>query len=115
LVGTFDLIEKLEDDTQRFSRTGYYEEIKRVDAKGNLIVDRALIKHMVKQLVPAINGDMESVCDLCEQVAEQHGHYRSVHKQLKLAVEIKAGAAKIGWPQAFRAAHTKLIRKFKLN
>jgi DNA transposition AAA+ family ATPase len=115
LVGTFDLFDKLEDDTQRFSRTGYYEEIKRVDSKGKLIVDRGLVKHLVKQLVPDANGETESLVDLAEQVAENHGHYRSVHKQLKLAVEIKAGSPKLGWTQAFHAAHTKLIRKYKLN
>lgn len=115
LVGTFALIEKLEDDTQRFSRAGYYEEIKHVDSKGKLIVDRSLIKYLVKQLAPDANGDTEALCDLSEQVAEQHGHYRSVHKQLKLAVEIKSGSKGLSWPQAFRAAHTKLIRNYKLS
>jgi DNA transposition AAA+ family ATPase len=116
LVGTYELLDKLEDDTQRFSRVGYHEEIKHTDAGGKLVVDRALVKHLVKQLVPAANGESESLCDLAEQVAEQHGHYRSVHKQLKLAIEIKAGSkADITWVQAFRAAHTKLIRKYKLS
>jgi hypothetical protein len=115
LTGMLELIAKLEDDTQRFSRTGYYEEIKSIDAKGNLIVDRALIRHLVKQLVPEANGETDTLCDLSEQVAEKNGHYRSVHKQLKLAVEIKSGASKLTWDQAFRAAHTRLIRNYKLN
>lgn len=114
LVGTFELLNKLDDDTQRFSRVGYYEEIKRVDSKGQLIVDRALIKHLVKQLAPDANGETETLCDLSEQVAQNQGHYRSVHKQLKLAVEIKSGNHKLSWPVAFRAAHTKLIRNYKL-
>lgn len=115
LIGLLELIGKLEDDTQRFSRTGYYEEVKTLDAKGNLTVDHSLIKHLVKQLVPEANGEFQTLCDLCEQVAEKNGHYRSVHKQLKLAVEIKSGAGRLTWDQAFRAAHTKLIRNFKLN
>jgi hypothetical protein len=115
LFGTLALLDKLEDDTQRFSRTGYYEEIKHVDSAGDLIVDRALIKSLVKQLAPDANGETETLCDLSEQVAAEHGHYRSVHKQLKLAAEIKSGAKTLSWPQAFRAAHTKLIRNFKLS
>jgi hypothetical protein len=117
LVGTYDLLGKLEDDAQRFSRAGYHEPMRNLDKDGKLVVDRALVKHLVKQLAPGANGEMEALCDLAEQVAEEHGHYRSVHKQLKLAVEIKAGATKkpITWPQAFRSAHTKLIRKYKLN
>jgi len=116
LVGTLELLEKVEDDAQRFSRTGYYEEIKQVDGKGKLIVDRDLIKYLVKNLVPDANGETEAICDLCEQIAEHHGVYRSVHKQLKLAVEIKGGKKTISWPDAIRAAHTKLIRiSYKLN
>jgi DNA transposition AAA+ family ATPase len=115
LVGTPELINKLEDDAQRFSRTGLYEEIKHVDAKGNIIPDRAFIKNMVKQLAEGVNGDTEALCDLAEQVAVQHGLYRSVHKQLKLAAEIKSGKRGLSWPEAFRAAHTKLIRNFKLS
>lgn len=115
LFGTLALLDKLEDDPQRFSRSGYYEEIKCTDAAGALIVDRSLIKGMVKQLAEGANGDTEELCDLSELVAAEHGHYRSVHKQLKLAAEIKSGAKSLSWPQAFRAAHTKLIRNFKLS
>jgi DNA transposition AAA+ family ATPase len=116
LVGTFELLDKLEDDPQRFSRVGYRLEIRNLDDKGKLIVDRDLIKHLVTKLLPNVNGELEAMIDLCEQVASEHGHYRSVHKQLKLTAEIKAAAGKelthIG---AFRAAHTKLIRKYKLG
>lgn len=115
LFGTLALLDKLEDDPQRFSRSGYYQEIKQVDAKGNLVVDRALIKSLVKQLAQDANGETENLIDLSEQVAAEHGHYRSVHKQLKLAAEIRSGAKNISWPQAFRAAHTKLIRNYKIS
>lgn len=117
LVGTFELVDKLEDDPQRFSRVGYCQEIRNLDSNNKLIVDRELIRYLIKKLLPKIHdSELESVCDLCEQVASEHGHYRSVHKQLKLAAEIKSangnGLTHIG---ALRAAHTKLIRKYKLG
>ncbi len=113
-VGTYALLDKLEDDTQRFSRTGMQYEIKSQDDKGNLIVDRPLIKHLIKQLVPDCNGELTDLADLCEQVASNHGHYRSVHKQLKLSVEIKGGKTSLAWCKAFRSAHTMLVRNYKL-
>jgi hypothetical protein len=56
--------------------------------------------------------------DLCQQVAANHGHFRSVHKQLKLAAELKhakKGEQIISWPDAFRAAHTMLLRQYQLT
>ncbi len=116
LVGTFELVDKLEDDPQRFSRVGYCQEIRNLDPHNRLIVDRELLKYLIKKLLPNVDQELEAMCDLCEAVASEHGHYRSVHKQLKLTAEIKSangkGLTHIG---AFRAAHTKLIRKYKLG
>ena len=113
LVGTFDLLPKVEDDPQRFSRVGLDYKILN-ESKDK--VDRSLILHLIKSLVPQANGDTEELADLCEQVAKEHGHYRSVHKQLKVAVELKTGAKKpITYTQAFRAAHTMLVRNYNLN
>lgn len=115
LAGTFELIKKIEADPQIFSRVGLRFEIKKVDAQGHLAIDRELIKHLIRQLAPKVNGEMTELVDLCEQVAREHGHYRSVHKQLKVAVEIKAGNGKLSHAQAFRAAHTMLVRNYNLN
>jgi len=115
LAGTYALLNKIEADPQIFSRVGLRFEVKKMDDKGNLLVDRDLIKHLIKQLVPKVNGEMEELSDLCEQVAREHGHYRSVHKQLKVAVEVKMGNPRLSFVQAFRAAHTMLVRNYNLN
>jgi len=109
LIGTADILPKLEDDSQRFSRVGLYFTV-RPDTKKS----RVLLEHMVTKLAPGANGDREELLDLCEQVAKQAGHFRSVHKQLKLAAELRNGKD-AAWPKAFRAAHTLLKREYQLT
>jgi DNA transposition AAA+ family ATPase len=111
-VGTFELLDKLEDDPQRFSRVGLHFEITNDNGRD---IDRALIKHLVSSIAPHANGELAELVDLCEQVAKEHGHYRSVHKQLKVAVEIKSGKPKLSYVEAFRSAHTMLVRNYNLN
>ncbi len=109
LVGIFELEDKLADDAQRFSRVGLRWEIKPEDPK-------QLSDHLVKSLCPNITmPDQRIIFPLCEQVAEQHGHFRSVHKQLKVAAEIREGKPDINWETAFKSAHTMLVRKYPLN
>lgn len=108
-VGTLALDDLLEDDAQRFSRVGLHSEIKPTNS-------RKLIAHLVATLAPDANGETQQLIALCEVVAAQHGHYRSVHKQLKLAAELKEGSkGKLNWVTAFRGAHLKLIRKYQLG
>jgi DNA transposition AAA+ family ATPase len=109
LVGTFDLEANLGADSQRFSRTGLRYEIKPEEP-------RALIEHLVRSLAPDLNGEFEQVCDLGEQIAAHAGCYRAVHKQLKLAMEIRSSAKKpITMVQAVRSAQTQLIRDWQLS
>jgi DNA transposition AAA+ family ATPase len=115
LGGTFKLLEMVERDPQIFSRIGLRFEINKTDKEGNLAVDRELIRHMVDQLLPQNSAKPLELIDLCAKVAEKHGHYRSLHKQLKVAVEIKAGTQRtISWAEAFRDAHTMLVRNYEL-
>lgn len=108
LIGTLELLDKIEDDAQRFSRVGLCYEIVPESPQ-------ELITHLIKTHAPSANGATGELADLCEQVVVQHGHYRAVNKQLKLAAELKEHAKKpITWPEAFRQAHTKLVRKYKL-
>lgn len=111
LIGTEDILPKLEDDSQRFSRVGIHWPVKPDHKKG-----RKLLEHMVHNLCPkdTLNGDRDELLDLCEQVATQHGHFRSVEKQLKLAGELRS-TGKLTWPQAFRSAHTLLLRQYQLT
>jgi DNA transposition AAA+ family ATPase len=108
LVGTFALEELLEDDAQRFSRTGLRWEVRPNNS-------RKLIEHLVTSLAPTVNGEFDQVVALCEMVAAEHGHFRSVHKQLKLAAEIKEQKPRTSWTDALKAAHTLLIRKYALT
>ncbi|MEI8289831.1 MAG: AAA family ATPase [Verrucomicrobiota bacterium] len=108
-VGIYELEEKLEDDAQRFSRVGLRWEIKPENP-------RELINHLIRSLCHNITTpDQRTLFAYCEQVAEQHGHFRSVHKQLKVAAEIREGKPSITWEQAFKSAHQMLVRKYPLN
>jgi DNA transposition AAA+ family ATPase len=115
LGGTFELLKKIEADPQIFSRVGLRFEIKKLDDKGGIVIDRELIKHLIHQLLPNCNGELADLTDLCEQVAREHGQYRSVHKQLKVTAELKAGNKKLDYCAAFRAAHTMLVRNYPLS
>lgn len=109
LVGTYGLEAKLRSDPQRFSRVGYWKEL----APKN---PTQLIDHLIDSLCQgATDQEQAELVGLCRQVAENHGHFRSVFKQLKLAGEIKTGKANMPWPACFRAAHTRLLRDYKLN
>jgi len=109
LVGTFELEAKVANDPQRFSRVGLRWEIKPEDPK-------ELIEHLITSLCPGITTpEQRQIFPLCEQVAEQHGHFRSVHKQLKVSAEIREGKPGLSWEEAFKAAHAMLVRKYPLN
>jgi DNA transposition AAA+ family ATPase len=108
LLGTFDLEDKVKDDAQRFSRVGLRFELKPENP-------RDLIQHLIKQLCPGIDGELSELCDLCDQVARHHGHFRSVHKQLKVTTELKLSTPKLSWCAAFRQAHSLLVREYKLG
>ena len=99
LVGTFALEKTLNEDSQRSSRVGIYFPISSKDP-------RPLIAHMVNQLIPDAGSELGALCDLAEDLAAQHGHYRNVHQQLKLAVELKESRPKITWVKAFEMAAT---------
>lgn len=108
LVGTHALEEKLSSDAQRFSRSGLWYEV----APEN---ERALIEHIVREVLPGAKSELEQLCDLGEQIASHEGCYRAVHKQMKLADEIFSRAKKpISYVQAVRSAHAKLIRNWSL-
>jgi DNA transposition AAA+ family ATPase len=109
LFGCSDLVAKLESDPQRLSRTGLHWSIK-PDA-----VDSKLLLHMVQSIAKTVNGDLDDLLELCGQVAAHHGHFRAVHKQLKLAAEFRHANLDLSWPDAFRKAHTKLLRPYKLS
>jgi DNA transposition AAA+ family ATPase len=110
LVGIADLVKKLEADPQRYSRIG----IRWAISPGGK--DDKLLLHMVRSIAKDVNGDLDELVGLCGQVAAHHGHYRAVHKQLKLAAELRhAEDGELSWVEAFRQAHTHLLRPYKLT
>ena len=118
--GVFELQKVVESDSQIFSRFGLKYAIVGKDAEGKILLDNNLVEHLINSYVPDANGDRDELKTLCQQVAREHGHYRSLQKQLKLAAELRAGSkarggSPLSWPQAFRAAHTMLVRNYDLN
>ena len=97
MVGTFALIDKLAADPQRARRVGLHFELK-------ARAPRALIGHLVRQLVSEVGSEFGELCDLCESVAELSGRYGNVHQQLKLAVELRGSSPRLTWCRAFEAA-----------
>lgn len=103
LIGTFALEDKVADDPQRYRRVGYRTELTPDDPA-------ELVGHLVRTLCPGVNGERAKLEELASAIAGRRGHFGDVHKQLKLAGEIKAKTSSLTWEKAVRAAHTKLFR-----
>lgn len=98
-VGNPELMDKIEDNDQRFSRIGY-----RVRVKAR--VARDLVCHQIAELAPASGSEL---IERCAEVAESAGHFRAVEKRLQLAVQIKEGGKPSwSWLYAFEIACKKL-------
>jgi DNA transposition AAA+ family ATPase len=105
LFGNPELLDKLSDDSQLFSRIGLAHP---VALKPNEIADVA------RRVAAQFLGGSEDVSDLAAIVAKHAGHLRAVRKQSILAQQLlDMGAAK-STEQAFRLAHTKLVRNYAL-
>jgi DNA transposition AAA+ family ATPase len=109
LVGMAELVKKLEDDPQRFSRAGLCYAIKS-DKKE----DNDLIVHMIRCIAKTVNGELEDLVDLCKVVAAHQGCYRAVQKQLKVAAEFHHADDSKPWTKCFREAHNLLLRPYQL-
>jgi DNA transposition AAA+ family ATPase len=111
MVGTADLVKKMEADPQRFSRAGLKWLITDTGK-----TDKTLLLHMVRSIAKDVNGEMDDLLGLCQEVAAHHGHFRAVEKQLKLAGEVRRGSKSgMDWCKAFRAAHGHLHRLYELS
>lgn len=78
LVGNEKMLGPIRSDDQRSSRVGYQEEILPKD-------HRKVVQHLVAQIAPGMVGKVE---ELLEQVACDRGRYRSVAKEISLAVRL---------------------------
>lgn len=106
-IGTFALSDKLECDERRASRTWCRFELTAEDPD-------KLIWHHIHELAPTAAREGDELFRLCRQVAKNAGHFRSVYQQLKMAAKIKQSKPSTSWVEAFKQAHTQLIRDYKL-
>ncbi len=110
LIGTEELIPKLQDDDQRLSRVGIYWPIQ-LDEEQR----KHLLGHQIKSIATDCNGDYADLLDLCLTVSMHQGVFRSVEKELRQAAELRSTNKKLGWTEAFRQAHTLLLRQYDLT
>lgn len=110
LIGTDALIPKLSDDPQRLSRVGIHWPI--IVEKEDRV---AMVNHQIDSIAKDCNGDESELRDLCLVVAEGHGGFRSVEKELRQAAELRSHNPKLTWPIAFRKAHDLLLRQYELK
>ena len=97
LVGTPDLEGKVNADGQRSSRTSIAWRI--------ACKKRApLITHLVREILPDVDGEIDAVVGLCEETVEEHGHFRNCEQQLKMARRQRQSDAKLTWAEAFKRA-----------
>lgn len=104
LVGNENVMAKIADNDQRFSRVGLKLEV---------VIKRpgGMIRHLLKQFAPDAGDGID---DLCDQVVEQQGRFRALAKGLSIAAMIREGNGSLDWPTAFRAGFEKLVRNYKL-
>lgn len=116
LIGLPELVKKLESDPQLLSRTGLHWALthKKPDPKTEA-KETKLLLHMVRSVAKDCNGELDDLVELCTQVSAHHGHKRAVHKQLKVAAEIRHANDDLTWCEAFRQAHTLLLRQYALS
>jgi DNA transposition AAA+ family ATPase len=106
LVGNPEVLEVIRTNDQLFSRIGYQRVLKLKAGVAATVARRQLKQHL-----PEAEGELAS---LAEMVGENQGHFRSVRKQLILAKAIR-DKKKVSWSDAFKAAHTQLVRDYKLD
>lgn len=105
LVGNPELLPVIRTNDQWFSRIGVKRELRWPKSGGPEVV-----RKLVESLVP----EAVEVAELAGVVAENHGHLRAVRKELLLARKIKETRPELKWEEAFRAAHTQLVRDYAL-
>ena len=103
LVGNPELLDAIRENDQQFSRIGMRSEIHGGKPKDD--ANRLTAIHW-----PEAVGQLK---DLASTVIKNRGHLRALKKQLLLAREISAGFDTAS--EAFEAAHTMLIRDYKLT
>jgi DNA transposition AAA+ family ATPase len=107
LVGNPEILGLLKTNDQWYSRIGQKRELKLKPGKARPIVEK-----LIAQILP----EAADALDLAETVAEHHGHFRAVRKQLLLARAIREkDETRPDWPTAFKMAHLQSVRDYALE
>lgn len=104
LVGNPEILKPIKLCDQHFSRIGIVREPKAKDA-------RSVAARLIDMHCPIASGVIN---DLAVKVIKGPGHSRALVKQLLLTSEILASKVAVDPEEAFRAAHTQLIRDYAL-
>jgi DNA transposition AAA+ family ATPase len=112
LLGLPILVEKLIKDlsSQTTERVAVHWPVK-VNPKS----DKKLLAHMIRSVCKTVNGELDDLVELCQQVADNHGHFRAVEHRLKGAAELHRSAGNLTWCDAFRAAHKRSLHPCPLT
>ena len=104
LVGNPEVLDKIRDNDQQFSRIGIVREVTLDDAA-------TVATKIIKQLAPGAEGVIR---DLATTIAGEQGHLRSLKKHLLLIPELLE-ACDGDIRKAVLAAHTQLVSDYKLS
>lgn len=104
LVGNPEVLERIRQNDQQFSRIGLLREVRSADT-------RALAAAMLQRLCPE---HAEALHDLAERVVGQPGHLRALKKHLLLMRELLP-AAKGDPRKAFLMTHTQVVSDYTLE
>jgi DNA transposition AAA+ family ATPase len=105
LFGNPELLDKLSDDSQLYSRIGMSHPVSLKDSE---------IAEVARRVAAQFLSGSDDVVDLAAIVAKHAGHLRAVRKQSILAQQLLDMGATKSAEQAFRLAHTKLVRNYSL-
>lgn len=106
LVGTSELIAKLERDEQWASRTDFTFELRVVVSKEKEINEvRPIVEHQIRSRLPALNGEEPRILRLCEALASR-GSFRRVEMRLTTMLYLSESPANAGktWENLFEQA-----------
>lgn len=112
LLGLGTLVEKLVGDltSQSTSRVGVHWPVK-ISPKS----DKKLLANMIVSICKDINGELDDVVEVCQQIADHHGHFRAVEQRLKGAAELRRNGAAETWIAALQQAHKRSLHPCQVS
>jgi DNA transposition AAA+ family ATPase len=107
LVGNPEILARIRQNDQQFSRIGVHWQVSLPD--GDVEIPT---KRIIQQYFP---DAVEPLYKLANQVVKNQGHLRALKKQLLLTQKMRKGNDNLSPATAFRAAHEMLVRNYILK